>query len=288
VDTSGRNIDYVAIQTRKYEIESSASFNPGRDAIYTLSVHDLGKLGEEVHRVVAEASSKGKGLTVEFSVWGHAAANGPVGDELTSGDFALDKKQMTLKGWNQIAFNWKTGEASATFYGCKAAFTKDFLTAQQWKGLAKAGFFETASYPSLAKNEYVRNLRSTPGMLVRGTVDIDAVASAIREGEFTVGKDVGIWYVGIDQSEHQRNTVFGSDVAVRPLTWVYGTTPIFDFNPSDYLTPPGPKRLPVPQPVTKFVSPPSRKRSEGGSAACQFGPGSPDPRGKVFPGAGWR
>jgi len=46
------------------------------------------------------------GQTKVFSLWSHSALDGPLGGIATSGNHALDEKQLTIEGWSKIEFNW--------------------------------------------------------------------------------------------------------------------------------------------------------------------------------------
>jgi RHS repeat-associated protein len=221
IDTNGRDIDYAAIQTRKYEIEHSPGFDVTRDAVYPVQVLDLGKLKDTVDSVRADAAKRGAGSTVEFSVWGHAGDDGPAAANDNSGSFAVDRKQMSIGGWNQIDFGWKTGDSFAAFYGCSAAdFALKFLGGQQSKGLSRAGYFETASYPSLNPTSYARD---------RNGWGVNAIAEDIKVGKLSVSASLGVWYLGIGKWDHRSNTLTGSDVIARQLSWA---------KPPDWWVPP--------------------------------------------------
>ena len=97
VDTSGRDIDYAGVATRAYEIENSPSFDPTKDAVYRLQVLDLGGLKGQIDAVRADAAKRGLGPTVEFSVWGHAGADGPVSAKPNSGPDVVDRNRMTIR-----------------------------------------------------------------------------------------------------------------------------------------------------------------------------------------------
>jgi hypothetical protein len=248
-------------------------------------VYDLGKLAGEVNQVRADAAQRGRGPTVEFSVWGHASLDGPRGDLPNSGPYALDQKQMTLEGWSKIDFGWKQGGSFAAFFGCRATFGKGFLGAQEKKGLGKAGYFDTWSYPSLHPSKYVRRTDI-------GGVDwhVDYVATMLRSGKWSPSKQ-GLWYVGIDKWDHRRNTLYGASVTVHPMVWVTSSLP--KPVPVPPVPVPVPEPVPDPVPIPKPVPPvktrpkarpvPTRAPSSA-SYNCQFGPGSPDPRGHTSPG----
>jgi RHS repeat-associated protein len=231
VDSSGRDIDYAAVATRKFEIENSPSFDPTKDAVYPLQVLDLGTLKDQIAAVRADAAKRGFGETVEFSVWGHAGSDGPVGAKPNSGPDPVDKNQMTIQGWNKIDFGWRKDTSFAAFYGCSAdTFAEKFFNAQKAKGLGKAGYFDTSSYPSLHPTNYVRD---------RNGWGVDAIAEDIRKGKRTVSQNLGIWYIGIEKWDHRINTLTGSDVNERPMRWV---------RPSQWWVPPPPQQAPVPAP----------------------------------------
>ena len=282
VDTNGRDIDDAAIQTRKYEIEHSLGFDATKDAVYPVQVHDLGKLKATVDAVRADAAKRGLGSTVEFSVWGHAGADGPVAAKDNSGPFALDKNQMSINGWNQIDFGWKKGDAFAAFYGCSAAdFAQKFVGSQHSKGLDKAGYFDTASYPSLDPTKYVR---------ARNGWGVTAIAEDIKEGKLSVSAGLGVWYVGIEKWDHRVNTLTGEPVNVRPMRWakpaIWWVPPV-----SQPTTTPMPSAPPAPSPkqrdegvpvknVKPYRPPPPEIRCEdphwsngfGATAYCTSGP----------------
>jgi len=161
--------------------------------------------------VRTDAAKRGFGPTVEFSVWGHAGADGPAADKDNSGPFPVDRKQMSIDGWNKIDFGWKQGDSFAAFYGCSAAdFAERFLSGQQSKGLSRSGYFETASYPSLSPTGYVRDLNGW---------GVDAIAEDIKKGKRSVSAGLGVWYLGIGKWDHRVNTLTGESVIARQLSW---------------------------------------------------------------------
>ena len=249
VDTSGRDIDYAGVATRAYEIENSPSFDPTKDAVYRLQALDLGALKGQLDTVRADAAKRGLGPTAEFSVWGHAGADGPIGAEPNSGPDPADKNQMTIQGWNKIDFGWRKDASFAAFYGCSAqTFAENFFNAQKSKGLGKAGYFETASYPSLSPTSYVRDLNGT---------GVNAIAEDIRKGKLTVSQNLGIWHIGIGKWEHRLNTFDGGPVNVQPMRWV---------KPLQWWVPPPPQPAPTPAPTPAPVPVPPQPAFKPGPA----------------------
>jgi len=126
-----------AALTRKQEIESSSNFNPNKDKVYVLEVSDLGKLESQIDEVVTNATQNGFGKTIELSYFGHGGTDGPVGDLETSQNSLsdetgsmFDQKQLSIKGWSSINFNFEESNSIANFYGCKTAgFCPDFIAA---------------------------------------------------------------------------------------------------------------------------------------------------------------
>jgi RHS repeat-associated protein len=232
VDTNGRDIDYAAIQTRKYEIEHWPGFDPKKDNVYPVQVPDLGKLKDTVDVIRADAAKQGFGPTVEFSVWGHAGADGPAAAKDNSGPFAVDRKQMKIEGWNQIDFGWRKGDSFAAFFGCDAAdFAEKFVAGQQSKGLSMAGYFDTTSYPSLSQTTYVRDQNGW---------GVDAIAEDIKRGNRSVSANLGVWYLGIQRWDHRVNTLTGSPVLVRQMKWA---------RPQNWWVPPSSQPTTTPAPI---------------------------------------
>lgn len=118
--TSGNNrgdeMFRAAALTRKHDIQNSKNFDPSKDIVVVMAVSDMSKIQDKVHSIVTDYSSK-YGQTREFSIWSHAALDGPIGTSPTSSN-AKDDYQMSMKGWGSIEFNWKDSGAKANFFGC--------------------------------------------------------------------------------------------------------------------------------------------------------------------------
>jgi RHS repeat-associated protein len=128
----------AAALTRKVDIEKGKTFDPSKDKVVMIAVQDLSTIESKVADVVKNFSPK-YGQTAEFGLWSHGALEGPVGTESTRSN-SLDGKQMTLKGWGKIDFNWKqNGSVSANFFGCRTGMDsyvpdrKGSLLTQKWK-----------------------------------------------------------------------------------------------------------------------------------------------------------
>jgi len=172
VDTSGRKIDRDAVATREREIledyqsqfpqENACHLDAAEDVcsdppkIYKVQAYDLGKLGDRIAEITAEAKKYGYGKTVELSIWGHQGQeNGPTGRNLTSGPHAVEKKQLDFAGWEKIDFNFDPQKSIAVFYGCNSlSFPQHFLT--QRSDLRFAAAFGISSYPSYSNKRYER------------------------------------------------------------------------------------------------------------------------------------
>ena len=109
----------AAALTRQRDIEKGSSFDPKKDKVIILSLQDMATIGEKVNKTIGNYSPK-YGKTAEFGVWSHAGIDGPTGTTTTSTN-KLDDKQMSMKGWSEINFNWKNdgNGATAGFYGCR-------------------------------------------------------------------------------------------------------------------------------------------------------------------------
>jgi RHS repeat-associated protein len=118
-NSRGDEMFKAAALTRKRDIESSAGFDKTKDIVILKPVKDLSTLQADI-KATLSLHRKQFGKTQEFSIWSHAATDGPTGTEETF-MYGLDKKQMTLEGWGKIDFNWaNSGEgAKANFFGCR-------------------------------------------------------------------------------------------------------------------------------------------------------------------------
>ena len=143
----------AAAETRQRDIESSKNFDSKNDIVVLNSISDLGELGTIVNNIV-DTYSKKYGKTAEFGIWSHSALDGPVGTKPTSHD-AKQNKQMTIRGWASINFNWMSN-ASAYFYGCqsgekpenKTSFTTNLSGCNNFRNVNVYG--QTSySYPSI-------------------------------------------------------------------------------------------------------------------------------------------
>ncbi|MDD7304443.1 MAG: hypothetical protein SPF56_02970 [Bacteroidaceae bacterium] len=121
---NGRGDDMFksAAETRKYDIEHSVYFNASNDIVLMREIQDISSIESLVGNIVGTYGDS-FGKTAEFSIWSHAGVDGPTGTTRTSQN-ALDGKQMTLDGWNNIDFNWAP-DANANFYGCKTGVAND-------------------------------------------------------------------------------------------------------------------------------------------------------------------
>lgn len=118
-NSRGDEMFKAAAYTRKIDIEKNAGFDKLKDIVVVRPIKDMAKLKGDVKNVTDTYSTK-YGKTNEFSIWSHAGTDGPTGTDTTSED-ALDKKQMTLVGWEKIEFNWKNIKkgTKANFFGCR-------------------------------------------------------------------------------------------------------------------------------------------------------------------------
>ena len=161
----------AAAETRKKEIESKNEFNQGKDIVLMFELKDLGQMKDMVSNAVNTYSEQ-YGQTAEVGIWSHAAWNGPIGSEPTTGDNALDNYQMTLNGWNEINFNWSEN-ANMVFYGCNAgndyregkwvgSFSRDISSLSNYKSVNIWGQ-KSSAYPSFSPYERATNLAKTIG-----------------------------------------------------------------------------------------------------------------------------
>jgi RHS repeat-associated protein len=114
----------AAALTRKVDIERSSGFDKNRDHVVVIEIKDVSEIKSKMEQTVA-SNSKTYGSTVEVNVWSHAGLDGPVGSKTTSGN-NLDGKQMTLKGWGEINFNWSNNGENCRmgFLGCNTGTQK--------------------------------------------------------------------------------------------------------------------------------------------------------------------
>ena len=106
------------VKTRTREIEQ----NHPQARVFSKKVDDLGKITD-----VADQMTR-YGPTREFSIWSHAALDGPTGEVDVSRPkedrcFTLDD-QLYLDEWGSIDFQWAP-RSFAVFYGCRTAMGYD-------------------------------------------------------------------------------------------------------------------------------------------------------------------
>lgn len=133
--------------TRKVDIERQKGFDPSKDKVVVIGMQDIASIQSQVDNVVNVHSPK-YGQTIEFSIWSHAGKDGPTGTVQTSSN-PLDKKQMTLSGWESINFNW-SDNASANFYGCKTGVPKSVATSD-WIDNGMGGIIKDFKTTTFAK-----------------------------------------------------------------------------------------------------------------------------------------
>jgi RHS repeat-associated protein len=145
--------------TKAQDFLSSDKYT-GNDIFRIARVDDLASIETDAESFISKNSEK-FGKTKEFGVWSHAGFDGPVGTAETSRNklSMVDSKQMSLKGWGSIDFNWAK-DARAYFYGCntgvdpsgdKQAFNTSISLLGNFKDVSVYG--QTSySYPSQYAN----------------------------------------------------------------------------------------------------------------------------------------
>ena len=152
----GNGMFYAAALTRQRDIMESKSFNPQKDIVVLMPITDLGTIGNKVSSITKKYSEK-YGKTAEFSIWSHAGIDGPIGTVTTSENI-LDGKQMSIKGWGKIDFNWGQ-DAVANFFGCRTGVFQDGVASFVTRLSAQSNFKDvkvsgqtSSSYPSSYTN----------------------------------------------------------------------------------------------------------------------------------------
>ncbi|NVK07940.1 MAG: hypothetical protein HWD89_02735 [Tenacibaculum sp.] len=147
----------AAAETRKKDIESSKNFDSSKDIVLTIAVSDISEVKSKTSEAVEEYSDK-YGETSEVGIWSHAGWDGPIGTKDTS-ENALGNAQMTLEGWGDIDFNWKSDGASCSFYGCNTgnedagnSFADNISSLDNFDNVEVSGQ-QSSSYPSFSPYE---------------------------------------------------------------------------------------------------------------------------------------
>jgi RHS repeat-associated protein len=118
-----------AAWTRVREIKARPTFDKTTDKVIFMHVKDLGKLEEMVNYQLSDRVREKYGKTVEFSYYGHGGTDGPISEQVVSGDYNLadetglvyDQSQMSKSGWANIDFNFDPKNSIANFYGCRTS-----------------------------------------------------------------------------------------------------------------------------------------------------------------------
>lgn len=104
--------------TRQRDIEKLPDFDATIDVVVVLQVSNLADVKTKVEENVKSLSPT-FGQTAEFGMWSRAGTVGRTGSADCITD-SVDGKQMGMKGWGDINFNWE-GDGSKCivgFYGC--------------------------------------------------------------------------------------------------------------------------------------------------------------------------
>lgn len=169
----------AAALTRKAVIERSDYFDSTRDKVVVFNVVSMQELKFNIEDAVKEYSGV-YGKTAEFSIFSHAAYDGPSGEE-TACEFSLycqtgrpgDKGQMTMEAWGEIDFNfYKDGKSRAVFYGCnsgtdavdKKSFIERASTLENFSNVTLIGQTGSAfpsRYTDVRKLHYVQHKKGS-------------------------------------------------------------------------------------------------------------------------------
>lgn len=166
-NSRGDEMFLSSAETRKMDIENSASFNAQKDIVILQSVSNLSDIEALVSRIVGEYSDT-YGKTAEFSIWSHGGIDGPVGTVQTTMN-ELDGKQMSMEGWSAINFNFGKG-AQANFFGCKTGVGNDNSPSfsQRISGLDNFENVEVHGQASSAYPSIYSNYRTSTKDIIQG------------------------------------------------------------------------------------------------------------------------
>ena len=181
---------WAAMMTLVYETLADPKFNSEKDIVTFNIVTDLGELGNQVEDIVDNYSSQ-YGQTKVFSLWSHSALDGPLGGIATSGNHALDEKQLTIEGWSKIEFNW-SNDATAIFWGCRSgqSFANRLSSQENMRDVNVIGQM-TYSYPSKFANGRVFDSKMAQGAF---TYPVYMVGSKPIIGRFSNNSEPMIGY----------------------------------------------------------------------------------------------
>ena len=106
------------------------------DKIIYINDDNLGNLKSNVANALAQAKEEGYGQTLELSVFGHNAGEGPIGGyyednekDLSRGRTMFERGQMSKENWGDVDFNFNSRNSIASFYGCNSAsWAEDFFS----------------------------------------------------------------------------------------------------------------------------------------------------------------
>ena len=157
---AGNDMFQAAALTRQRDIQNLPDFDPTKDVVVVLQVSNLADVKTKVEESVKTLSPI-YGQTVEFGMWSHAGTDGPTGSINCTTD-PVDDKQMGMKGWGDINFNWDVDDSKciAGFYGCntgrdpegeKASFSTEISALSNFKNVSVLGQLKSA-YPSIYSN----------------------------------------------------------------------------------------------------------------------------------------
>lgn len=157
----------AAAETRRDDIINRSDFDSNTDLVILQSIQDLGQL-EGIINGIIDDYSENYGQTAEFSIWSHAGIDGPTSTIETSQN-ALDGKQMSIKGWSSINFNWGN-PAIAGFYGCRTGVGNNESPSFVTKLSSKRNFRDVPIYgqTSFAYPSANLNNRNTTRDIIRG------------------------------------------------------------------------------------------------------------------------
>ena len=147
--------------TRRHEIMNNGSFDEQKDIVIMCPIRDLASIKNRVKNIKNKYGDK-YGKLKEFSLWSHGSIDGPTGSVNTS-ENSLDTKQMSIKGWSEIPFDWAS-DAKANFYGCRTgvegedgrSFVQKLSNCKNFTDVTVSGLSDYG-YPSKSPSSYVKH-----------------------------------------------------------------------------------------------------------------------------------
>lgn len=197
-EDKGKNLFSESAQTRMKNIKKQQGYNEETHKVHCPPLHSFSEIQIIINNWIEHYGGKSKAVIKEIAFFSHSGLDGPI---IYSDPHYM---QMPLDGWNNLNFNWYSGDIRCTFFGCNSAKNPSF--AQKISYLSnflgvEVGGQSASSFPSFSPSERITSVARSNN-LAWSVADTYMVGSKVGKG-----KQAHFWGVKAEPMIFYKNSI---------------------------------------------------------------------------------